>query len=88
MSDSEKPVEEVSQYWKTHEWAFGPADIVEDELEDLLEELKYDLQKEQWDKLHDPEYVKSHFTAKDTESCILECSELEDIKKKIISHFG
>tara|TARA_B100001094_G_scaffold296044_1_gene317946 strand:+ start:939 stop:1205 length:267 start_codon:yes stop_codon:yes gene_type:complete len=88
MSDSEKPVEEPPEYWKVEQWAIQDEIDCEAELEDLLEELKYDLEDTDWEHLHDPEYVKSQFTTKDTSSCILDCKDIEDIKKKIISHFG
>lgn len=90
MTDSEKPreAEEPRQYWKVEQWAIQGEIDCEAELEDLLEELKYDLEDKDWERLHDPEYVKLHFTTKDTSSCILDCKDIEDIKKKITSHFG
>lgn len=74
-------------YWTKEEWSEDETIYNADELEGVVYLLKGDLKKEDWDKLYQKDYVKEHFATQDAKSCILNCDSVDEIKKKIVSHF-
>jgi len=89
-SDMSDPVvsTELWEYWELEEW--DVSDIVphQEDLENAVFRLKKELKEEDWEKLFDSEYVKEHFADKEKESYLFDCKEVDEIKKKIISHFA
>ena len=82
-------VTELWEYWNLEEWEEHDIIPNQQNLEDAVFDLKTDLKEEDWLKLFDDhEYVKEHFTDKEKESYLFDCKEVDEIKKKIISHFG
>lgn len=91
MSDSDQVVSQPSElweHWSKAEWDEDEVIWKQEELEGVIYNLKDDLKKEDWDKLYQHDYVKEHFTTQDAKSCILNCDTTDEIKNKIISHFG
>ncbi len=89
MSDQEySQLKELWGYWTDESWDEETADEKEDELYDLVCSLESELKRDDWLKLLDKRYVKEHFADKEKESYLFDCKEVDEIKKKIISHFG
>ncbi len=78
---------ELWEHWTKEEWNEDEVVWKQEELEGAVYLLKHDLKKEDWDKLYQHDYVKEHFATEDATSCILNCDSVDEIKKKIVSHF-
>ena len=68
MSDQEySQLKDLWGYWTDESWDEETADKKEDELYDLVCSLESELQREDWEKLLDKQYVKEHLADKEKE---------------------
>lgn len=91
MTEFDKEYCEMNHLWEyctDESWDEETTREKQDNLEDMVCCLDTDLKKEDWLKLFDKRYVKEHLADKEKESYLFDCKEVDEIKKKIISHFG
>jgi len=80
-------LETLWEYWTDESWDEETTREKQDDLEDMVCSLDTELKREDWLKLLDKRYVKEHFADKEKESYLFDCKEVDEFKKKIISHF-